>query len=58
MDFDKDRNHLYPNITIYFDKVGNHKDRIRNLYYYYSVLLRALNIEKEFLVNYNYNTGD
>lgn len=46
IDFEKDRNKMYANHTLYFEKVGNFKDRIRNLYYYYSVLLRAINMEK------------
>lgn len=49
---------MFANTTIYFDKVGNHPERIKNLYYYYSVLLRAINMSSDFLKNYNYTTGN
>jgi ERO1-like protein beta len=31
----------YPNVKMYFEKVGNHKTRIKNLYFAYTLVLRA-----------------
>lgn len=31
----------YPNTKMYFEKVGNHEDRIKNLYFAYTLVLRA-----------------
>lgn len=35
-------NRTYPNYPLYFERVGNHPERIRNLFFIYSVLLRAV----------------
>jgi ERO1-like protein alpha len=35
-------NQTYPNYPLYFERVGNHPERIRNLFFIYSVLLRAV----------------
>lgn len=48
----------YPNVELYFEKVGNHQDRIKNLYFYYSFMLRAFNRANLFLKSYNYTTGN
>ena len=48
----------YPNHELYFWLVGNFPDRIRNLYYYYSFLMRAVNAASERLLDYNLRTGD
>jgi ERO1-like protein alpha len=48
----------YPNPAMYFEKVGNHADRIRNLYYYYSFLLRAINNAANKLTNFNFTSDD
>ena len=37
---DFDRNKTYPNLGMFFEKVGNYPDRILNLYFAYSVILR------------------
>lgn len=58
IDFEKDRNRMFPNWKIYFEKVGNYPERIQNLYFYYSVLLRAINRASDVIRNYNYTTGD
>lgn len=49
---------MVPNWKIYFEKVGNFPDRIKNLHFYYSVLLRAINRASDVIRNYNYTTGD
>lgn len=58
VDFDKNRKHMFANHTLYFNKVGNYNDRIKNLYYYYSVLLRAINLESKNLLKMSFNTGN
>ncbi|CAD8155459.1 unnamed protein product [Paramecium octaurelia] len=37
-------NKTYPNYPLYFERVGNHPERIRNLFFLYSVLLRAVQL--------------
>lgn len=49
---------MYPNWKLYFQKVGNYPERIHNLHFYYSVLLRAINRADEVIKNYNFTTGD
>ncbi|CAD8153304.1 unnamed protein product [Paramecium octaurelia] len=39
---DLSTNKTYPNYSLYFERVGNHPERIRNLFFIYSVLLRAV----------------
>ncbi|CAD8050781.1 unnamed protein product [Paramecium primaurelia] len=35
-------NKTYPNYSLYFQRVGNHPERIKNLFFLYSVLFRAI----------------
>ncbi|EAS05801.2 endoplasmic reticulum oxidoreductin 1 (macronuclear) [Tetrahymena thermophila SB210] len=58
IDFNKNRTKMYPNWKLYFEKVGNYPERIHNLYFYYSVLLRAINRAESVIRNYNFTTGD
>lgn len=46
------------NETMFWDRVGNYPDRIRNLYFTYVFLLRAAYRASFFLENYDYNTGN
>lgn len=55
-DFDFDFS--YPNSEMYFEKVGNHPERIQNLYYAYSLLLRGLNLATDYLRTYNFSTNE
>jgi len=55
---DFDNNKSYPNIQMFFEKVGDHPDRILNLYFAYSVVLRAINRAMDHIKNHEYNTGD
>jgi len=52
------KNKTYPNTDLFFEKVGDHPDRMANLYFAHSVLLRAINRAHEYIQNYNYDTGD
>ena len=54
---DFDINATYPNTQMYFEKVGDHPDRIKNLYFSFTILLRGLNIANDFLRTYNFSTG-
>lgn len=49
---------MYPNWKLYFTKVGDHPDRIKNLHFYYTVLLRAINRAAPVIRNYNFTTGN
>jgi len=40
--FEENRNKSKPNFRLYFQKVGDHPERIKNLYFIYSVLLRLI----------------
>lgn len=52
------KNRTYANIGMFFDKVGDHPDRIANLYFAHSVLLKAINRVNKQVLNYNYDTGN
>eukprot|EP01017_Pseudomicrothorax_dubius_P039469 TRINITY_DN6060_c0_g1_i4.p1 TRINITY_DN6060_c0_g1~~TRINITY_DN6060_c0_g1_i4.p1 ORF type:complete len:373 (+),score=29.74 TRINITY_DN6060_c0_g1_i4:161-1279(+) len=47
-----------PNFKLFFEKVGNYPSRIENLYFLYSILLRAFNRASHVIQNYDYETGD
>lgn len=55
---DKDRDDKsYPNVKLFFKKVGDYPNRIRNLFFLYSVLMRAVNIAEKFIRDFEYDTG-
>ena len=37
--------------------IGHHPDRLKNLYFIYAVVMRAINRAEPILKAYNYNTG-
>ena len=43
---------------MFYEKVGNYPDRVRNLYFAYSVLLRAINVAEKYIKHFNYDTGN
>lgn len=57
-EFYGDKTKTYANFPLFFEKVGNHPERIENLYFAYSVLLRAINRAQKHIQNYNFETGD
>ncbi|EGR33880.1 hypothetical protein IMG5_033320, partial [Ichthyophthirius multifiliis] len=57
-DFEQKNKNYVPNWPLYFQKVGDYHERIQNLLFYYTVLLRAINRADKVLRNYDYNTGD
>ena len=56
IDFNR-QNKRYPSTQLFFEKVGNHPDRIKNLYFTYAVLLRAINVAAGSIKHFEYNTG-
>ena len=54
---DPDLDEYEPNSSMYFDKVGNYPDRIQNLYFAYSILLRGLHIAGDYLTSYLFSTS-
>eukprot|EP01017_Pseudomicrothorax_dubius_P027634 TRINITY_DN3212_c0_g3_i1.p1 TRINITY_DN3212_c0_g3~~TRINITY_DN3212_c0_g3_i1.p1 ORF type:complete len:449 (-),score=69.63 TRINITY_DN3212_c0_g3_i1:161-1507(-) len=46
------------NVNLFFEKVGNYPDRIENLYFLYSLMLRAFNRAADLIRDYEYDTGD
>lgn len=54
-------NHLtgdsYPNLPMYHQSVGNHTDRIKNLFMVYAAGLRALSIAHDLIKDYDLDTG-
>jgi ERO1-like protein alpha len=46
------KNRTYANYPLFFEQVGNHPDRLKNLFFLYSVLLRALNLAQPAIEQY------
>lgn len=53
---DLEKNRSYANYPQFFARVGNYPDRIRNLFFLYSVLLRALNLAQPVIDTYDINS--
>jgi len=53
---DKDTNIWGPNLTLFNHMVGDHPERLKNLYFLYLFTLRGITKLSNFLVEYNYNT--
>lgn len=51
-------NETYPHMSMYFERVGGYPDRLKNLYFAFTILLRGLNIASEHLKTYNFSTGN
>ena len=47
---------LFHMINRYLEKIGNHKERIQNLFFTYSAVLRAVSRASIILESYNYET--
>lgn len=52
----KDHNSSYPNHTMYVKSIGQHKDRVKNLFFLYAVVLRAINRAESILTSFEYQT--
>ena len=56
--FDARTGHSYNNYEMYYDRVGTHKERLANMFFTYSFVLRALNRAYEYLWNMDMATGN
>lgn len=54
---DSETNQTYPNHTMYLEKIGAHRDRLRNLHMVYALVVRAINRIDAQLVEHDYTTG-
>lgn len=54
--YDIKLNLTHPNHNMYLNSIGKFPDRLRNLYFLYAVVLRAVNRAAPFLSAYDYNT--
>lgn len=54
--YDAKTNYESPNHAMYLNSIGRHPDRIKNLYFLYAVILRAINRAEPILKAYDYDT--
>jgi ERO1-like protein alpha len=47
-------NNTYPNHDMYFKGIGSHPERLKNMYFLYAVVLRAINRAESLLRSYEY----
>ena len=45
------------NQTYFLEKVGNHKDRVKNLHFIYAAVIKAISAMEPALLNADYKTG-
>ena len=55
--YDMDTKETYKNHTKYFEGLGQHPERVKNLFLLYALSLRAVNRISEQLIYKNYTTG-
>ena len=55
--YDASKNSTETNHEMYLNSIGKYEDRIKNLFFVYAAALRALNIGRDILRDYNYKTG-
>ena len=49
---------IEPDVDMYLDRIGRHPDRLRNLYFTYLFMLRALDKARPVLESADYSSGD
>jgi ERO1-like protein alpha len=49
-------NHTFPNHNRYHSAIGSHPERVKNLYFLYAAVLRAINRAEPILRAYQYET--
>lgn len=54
--FDQKTQTSNPNHALYLNSLGQHPDRIKNVFFLYAVLLRAINRAAPILSAYDYDT--
>ena len=55
---DMKNSRMVSNITMFYDRVGNHSDRFENLLFLNSLLIKQMMKLEEGLSNYNFTSGD
>ena len=55
--YDQATNKSYPNHDMYFQGLGKHPDRLKNLNLVFAITMRALNVVHEQLITHDYTTG-
>lgn len=56
--FEDPKTHEFSNNQTYFlEKVGNHKDRVKNLHFIYAAVVKAIGMMEPVLLNTEYQTG-
>ena len=56
--FEDERTHEYShNQTYFLEKVGNHKDRVKNLHFIFAAVVKAVGMMEPVLLNTDYRTG-
>lgn len=55
---DIDRNLTYFNTSMLIERVINHPERINNMFFLYSLLLKSFYKAEKFIIDYNYYTGN
>lgn len=55
--YDMKSNKTYSNYNLFLNSIGNFEDRIKNLYFLYSAVVKAVYRAKPLLTSYNYDTG-
>jgi competence transcription factor ComK len=54
--FDMQTNRTYVNHKMFLNAIGKHPDRIRNLFFLYAVIVKAVNRADTILRSYDYDT--
>ena len=55
---DNINNKSYINVTMLTERLLNEKERVDNFFFLYSLVIKAVNKAKEFLLEYNYESGN
>jgi len=55
--YDQDTDKIFMNHSMYFNSLGKHQDRLKNLHFVYALVVRAVNRVHEQLLFNNYTTG-
>lgn len=54
---EKNKEETYLNYELFHESLGKHEDRLKNLFFIYAVVLRAVNRAEPILRAYSYDTG-
>jgi hypothetical protein len=57
-EFSGDGKKTKPNLPYFYSSVGDHPDRIENVYFTYSILMRAFSRAQNYIQNYKFETGN